>query len=386
MNNADTEYFKLIDLVLSNGKLKHNRTGIDTIGVFGAQARFNLQEGFPLLTTKKVFFRGVAHELLWFLSGSTNIKYLVDNDVHIWDDWAFSRYQKEKPKLGGLMIFDELLLTNQEKVLKQTKEKQSLFIQKIKNDPKFAAQWGELGEGTYGSMWRKFPFYTMDDEFKGGKGITGEGAESWVFGEVDQIKKLVDTLKTNPNSRRLIVSAWHPYLVEHCELPPCHCLFQFHTEELTIQERALLGINSKTFTPEELKLQTKATWVEDPLLIPFLDKMNVPKRRLNCHFNMRSSDIFLGLPLNIASYALLTHMVAQSVNMVAGELLYSVTDLHLYVNHIEQAKLQRVRKPFENLPTLKLNSNIKNLLDFKYEDITIENYQCHPSIKADVAV
>lgn len=363
MNNTDTEYFKLIDLVLSKGRVKHNRTGIDTIGVFGAQARFNLQEGFPLLTTKKVFFKGIAHELLWFLSGSTNIKYLVDNDVHIWDAWAYKRYVEGCEKFNT--PFHDL----------------KDFLNFIKRNEAFAKKWGELGEGTYGGMWRNFPYHLAE---AGGENPNWKGVD-FQF-KVDQIQNLVDKLKNNPDDRRMIVSAWHPYWVDHCALPPCHCLFQFHTEELTISERVLLGINSKTFTPEELKSQTKATWIEDPLLVPFLDKMNVPKRRLNCQLYQRSADLGLGVCFNWASYSLLTHMIAQCVNMIAGDFVWTAGDLHIYTNHIEALKIQKERKPFPNLPKLILNPNVKNLFDFKYEDIKIEGYESHPSIKMDVAV
>jgi len=222
MNNADTEYFKLIDLVLSKGKVKHNRTGIDTIGVFGAQARFNLQEGFPLLTTKKVFFKGIAHELLWFLSGSTNIKYLVDNDVHIWDEWAYKKYASKFPTSSGIIKWDG----NAHGMALSLPE----YLVRIKTDIKFANEHGELGDGTYGGMWRAFPFYNCQiDKLKDDNSVTVSGAEDWNFGTVDQIQKVIDKLKTNPDDRRLIVSAWHPYWVDHCALPPCHCLFQFHT-------------------------------------------------------------------------------------------------------------------------------------------------------------
>jgi len=262
MNKVDTEYFRIVNDILTNGKLKKNRTGVDTIGIFGVQAKYNVDlNAFPLLTTKKVHWPAIVHELLWFISGDTNIKYLVDNNVRIWNEWAFSRYQKVKPTLGGIMLADELLFTNQEKrvlasklepedvdvvdiIKKSIQEKQNKFIDRIKNDAEFAEKWGELGEGTYGGMWRNFPFYTTVNDNdastcpKGtASGTKGDYAESWFFGRIDQLQKVIDKLKTNPDDRRMIVSAWHPHWVDHCALPPCHCLFHFHTEELTQDER-----------------------------------------------------------------------------------------------------------------------------------------------------
>ena len=318
MNNVDSEYFRLLNLVLEKGRIKKNRTGIDTIGIFGAQARFNLQDGFPLLTTKKIFTKAVIHELLWFLRGETNIKYLQENGVTIWNEWA----DKD----------------------------------------------GELGQGTYGGMWRAFP---TGEHTPGGMG----NPEDPIV--VDQIQKVINKLKSNPDDRRLIVSAWHPYWVDHCALPPFHVLFQFHTEELTAQEQAAwLGARANTLREQTGKY------------IPQLIKegyLKLPTRRLNCQLYQRSCDLFLGVPFNIASYALLTEMVAQVSGMVAGEFIHTYGDLHIYTNHLTQVKEQLSRKPFDILPKLVLNK-VDNLFDFKYEDIKIEGYQCHSAIKAEVAV
>lgn len=319
----DLTYLDLVNRVLSEGTVKKNRTGIDTLGIFGAQARFNLSEGFPLLTTKKVFFKGIVHELLWFISGNTNIKYLVDNDVHIWDDWAYQRYLKTPE-----MDIDE----NDCKKLSQDD-----FIQKIKTSNGFAEFWGNLGTGTYGGMWRAFPFYNDYDTV-----APAEGREA--LDTVDQLKKVVEKLKTNPDDRRLIVSAWHPYWVDHCALPPCHVLFHFNTELL----------------PDG-------------------------RRKLNCLLYQRSCDLFLGVPFNIASYALLTHLVAHCVGMVPGDFVHTYGDLHLYVNHLEQAKLQATRDPFPS-PTISLNLLKRDLFSFTYQDIQLVGYQSHPPIKGDVAV
>ena len=357
MNKVDTEYFRIVNDILTNGKLKKNRTGVDTIGIFGAQAKYNVDlNAFPLLTTKKVHWPAIVHELLWFISGDTNIKYLVDNNVRIWNEWAYKRYVD---KCGA-----EVINTQDE------------FIQKIKNDAEFAKEWGELGEGTYGGMWRNFPFYTQDNEFVGSSTVKGVSAEYWTFGQVDQLQKVINKLKTNPDDRRMIVSAWHPYWVDQCALPPCHCLFHFHTEELTLEER--IDILQKQVGP--VNLPKFEMWI-----IQKLNEENIPHRRLNCLLYQRSNDFFLGVPFNITSYSLLTAMIAHVTNMVSGTFTHSHGDAHLYINHLDQIKLQMSREP-KALPSLWLNPDVKSLFDFKYDDIKLLNYDPHPTIKAEVAV
>ena len=357
MNKVDTEYFRIVNDILTNGKLKKNRTGVDTIGIFGAQAKYNVDlNAFPLLTTKKVHWPAIVHELLWFIKGDTNIKYLVDNNVRIWNEWAYKRYVD---KCGA-----EVINTQDE------------FIQKIKNDAEFAKKWGELGEGTYGGMWRNFPFYTQDNEFVGSSTVKGVSAEYWTFGQVDQLQKVINKLKTNPDDRRMIVSAWHPYWVDHCALPPCHCLFQFHTEELTQDERFDLYRESGG----------NKGWVSVPEMNEkVLNDANIPTRRLNCLLYQRSNDFFLGVPFNITSYSLLTAMIAHVTNMVSGTFTHSHGDAHLYINHLDQIKLQMSREP-KALPSLWLNPEVKSLFDFKYDDIKLLNYDPHPAIKAEVTV
>jgi thymidylate synthase len=324
-----------------------------------------------------------VHELLWFISGSTNIKYLVDNNVRIWNEWAFSRYQKVKPRLGGLMLVDELLLSNQEKrvlasklepddfdvvdsIKKSIQEKQNKFIDRIKNDVEFAKEWGELGEGTYGGMWRAFPYFA------------GEDTHGGYIGHVDQLQKVIDKLKTNPDDRRMIVSAWHPHWVDHCALPPCHCLFHFNTEELTFLERVNLFL-------EKYGSNTGITVMPpEPMELEF-DKIGIPRRRLNCLLYQRSQDTALGNPFNVASYSLLTAMISQVVNMVPGTFTHSTGDTHIYVNHIDGLKLQLTREP-KKLPKVWLNPEVKSLFDFKYDDIKLLDYEFHPTIKFDVAV
>lgn len=262
------QYLDLLQQVLDNGNIKEDRTGTGTKSVFGYQMRFNLQEGFPMVTTKKLHTRSIIHELLWFLQGNTNIKYLHDNKVSIWDEWA-----------------DEN---------------------------------GDLGP-IYGKQWR-----------------------SWAAQEgrtIDQISELIEQIKTDPNSRRLLVCAWNVGEIDKMALPPCHILFQFY----------------------------------------------VSNGKLSCQLYQRSADIFLGVPFNITSYALLTHMIAQVCNLEVGDFIHTLGDAHLYTNHFEQAQLQLSREPYP-LPQLKLNKDIKNIFDFKYEDIEILNYQSHSVIKAPIAV
>ncbi len=262
------QYNDLLRHVMQHGTSKEDRTGTGTLSVFGYQMRFNLQEGFPLVTTKKVHTKSIVHELLWFLKGETNIKYLKDNGVSIWDEWA-----DENGNLGPV----------------------------------------------YGYQWRSWP------------SANGE--------HIDQISQCIDQIKNNPDSRRLLVNAWNVSEISKMKLPPCHILFQFY----------------------------------------------VADGKLSCQLYQRSADLFLGVPFNIASYALLTHMVAQVCDLEVGDFIHTLGDAHIYSNHFEQVNLQLTRSPLP-LPTLKLNPEVKNIFDFTYEDIAFENYQSHPAIKAIVAV
>jgi thymidylate synthase len=262
------QYHELMEHVLADGAEKHDRTGTGTLSVFGHQMRFNLSEGFPLITTKKLHVKSIVYELLWFLHGDTNIKYLNDHGVRIWDEWADAN--------------------------------------------------GELGP-VYGQQWRSWP--------------AADGKT------IDQIANVVESIKRNPDSRRLIVSAWNPAQVDRMALPPCHCLFQFY----------------------------------------------VAKGKLSCQLYQRSADIFLGVPFNIGSYALLTLMVAQVCGLKPGDFVHTFGDAHLYSNHIEQARLQLSRAP-RALPSMTLNPAVKDLFAFTYDDFTLSNYEPHPHIKAEVAV
>lgn len=262
------QYLDLVQNILDHGVKKGDRTGTGTLSMFGYQMRFNLQDGFPSLTTKKLHFKSIIYELIWFLNGDTNIKYLNDHGVRIWDEWA-----------------DEH---------------------------------GELGP-VYGAQWRSWN--------------TGDGRS------VDQISQVIEQIKTNPNSRRLIVSAWNVAEIENMALPPCHTLFQFY----------------------------------------------VANGRLSCQLYQRSADVFLGVPFNIASYALLTMMIAQVCDLEAGDFVHTLGDAHLYLNHLEQARLQLTRQPYP-LPQMRINPAVKSIFDLEYEDFELLNYQAHPSIKAEISV
>lgn len=291
------QYLDFLKHILDKGIKKNDRTGTGTVSTFGYQMRFNLNEGFPLLTTKKVHLKSIIHELLWFIKGDTNIKYLVDNDVRIWNEWPYDKYKKS------------------EDYQNETMEE---FILKIKENAEFAKKYGNLGP-VYGHEWRHFdgPSETFKDQL------------GWVINEI----------KVNPDSRRLIVSSWNPTLIEQMALPPCHTLFQFYVSD----------------------------------------------NKLSCQLYQRSADAFLGVPFNIASYALLTMMVAQICDLELGEFVHTIGDAHIYSNHFEQVNKQLAREP-RSLPKMIINKNVKNIEDFKFEDFELVDYNPYKGIKAEVAV
>lgn len=291
------QYLDLLQLILDKGVWKDDRTGTGTYSLFGHQMRFNLAEGFPLVTTKKVHTKSIIYELLWFLKGDSNIQYLDQNGVRIWDDWPYEKYKKSA-EFGGEDI-------------KQ-------FGQRIAANNDFAKKWGELGP-VYGYQWRSWP---------------GRDGSS-----VDQIAQLIDQIKKNPHSRRLIVSAWNVPYINSMALPPCHTMFQFYVSE----------------------------------------------GKLSCQLYQRSADVFLGVPFNIASYALLTMMVAQVTGLGLGDFVHTFGDVHLYSNHVEQAKLQLSREP-RPLPKMIINPEVKDIFSFQYSDFTLVDYNPHPHIAAEVAV
>jgi thymidylate synthase len=367
MNNLDKQYQALLQDILDNGVEKKDRTGTGTISVFGRQIRHKMSEGFPLLTTKKMPFKTITTELLWFLRGDTNIKYLVDNNCHIWDGDAYKRYEQWD---GSGCLYPETL----------TKEE---FINKIKTDDEFAKTWGELGP-IYGAQWRSW------DTTPYGWDIKKYGKGEW-FSEgykIDQIANLINDLKTNPDSRRMMVNAWNPLDLDKQVLPPCHYGFQVYTRELSLEERTEYkkkrdGI-ARTFAPYSHQM---------------LDNSNIPKRAISLMWNQRSVDTFLGLPFNIASYGLLLHIISNEVNMIPDELIGNLGDVHLYSNHIEQAKEQIGRTPYE-LPKLsyldeyhylhdtELVGEISfegKIEDFRPDMFKLVDYQSHPAIKAPLS-
>lgn len=318
MSNSEQSYLQLIKYVLDNGTKKEDRTGTGTISTFGYQMRFDLNEGFPLLTTKRVPFRLIASELIWFIQGDTNIRYLLQHNNNIWNEWAFKRWV-ESPAYTGPDMTNFGLRSQTDAAFQSAYEEQmELFKQRILTDEPFAAEYGELGD-VYGKQWRQWK--------------TSQGES------IDQLKDVIDTIKRNPDSRRLIVSAWNPEDVPGMALPPCHTMFQFY----------------------------------------------VTNGKLSCQLYQRSADIFLGIPFNIASYALLTHMVAHECGLEVGEFIHTLGDAHIYTNHLDQIKIQLSREP-KTLPQLKLNPDKRSIFDFDVADLAIEHYEPHPTIKAPVAV
>ena len=286
------QYLSLLEEIMQNGSKKEDRTGTGTISLFGTQRRYSLENGFPLLTTKKVHWKSVVHELLWFIDGDTNIKYLVDNGVRIWNEWPFEKFKKSSEYNGETM---------------------AEFVEKVKADDSFAQKFGDLGP-VYGKQWRDF------------------------FG-VDQLKNIIDQIKNNPDSRRIIINAWNPAQLDKMALPPCHAFVQFYVND----------------------------------------------GKLSCQLYQRSADVFLGVPFNIASYSLLTYMIAHVTGLKPGEFIHTTGDTHIYSNHFEQVKEQLSRQP-KALPKIKLNENVKSIFDFKFEDIELLDYDPHPLIKGAVAV
>jgi thymidylate synthase len=331
MNKLDDDYKGILAGCLHNGVEKKDRTGTGTLSVFGRQIRHKMKDGFPLLTTKKMAIKTLMTELKWFLKGDTNIKYLVDNNCRIWDGDAYKNFwRKNYTKYHGNKLTPEE------------------FIEKIKSNEEFAKKWGELGP-IYGKQWRKW-------------------SGNYPYG-FDQIYKLLEELKTNPDSRRLMVSAWNVEELNQMVLPPCHYGFQVYTRELNLDER-IEWLNNNS-------LSKSSDWLEG-----HLDQMDVPKRAISLSWNQRSVDTFLGLPFNIASYAMLLTLIAHEVNMVPDELIGNLGDTHLYKNHIDQAQEQISRKPFDHLPKVKVwNVDILNG-EFDYK---ILHYHSHPTIKAPLS-
>ena len=317
---SEQTYLDFLQHILDNGVKKEDRTGTGTISVFGYQMRFDLAEGFPLFTTKRTPFRLIASELLWFINGDTNIRYLLQNNNHIWDEWAFKKWVEsdeytgpDMTNFGHRCLVDEAFNAQYQKELND-------FCERVLTDDDFAHKYGDLGN-VYGKQWRRWT------DSKGN--------------EIDQLADVIEQIKNNPDSRRLIVNAWNPEDVVSTKaaLPPCHVMFQFY----------------------------------------------VANGKLSCHLLQRSADSFLGSNFNIPSYSLLTHLVAKECGLEVGEFVYSISDAHIYSNHIEQVKEQLSRTP-RDLPMLKINPEKTSIFAIEMEDLTIEGYDPHPSIKAPVAV
>jgi len=386
MNNIDRQYKELLDHILHFGVDKSDRTGTGTKSIFGWQIRHNMKEGFPLLTTKKMAWKTMVTELLWFLRGDTNIKFLLDYDCHIWDGDAYKNYVN---KTNEDIFKSDITLPPSYYPMYKDK-----FINKLKTDDEFAKQWGELGP-IYGKQWRD---WNGKDEVK----LTNEKDENGYLkfeknhiNGIDQIENLISELKTNPDSRRLMVNAWNVGDLEKMILPPCHYGFQVYTRELDIEYRAML---SGEFNENTLRVDQFIEMHGMRLLEQKLDEYNIPKRAISLMWNQRSVDTLLGLPFNIASYGLLLEIIAKEVNMVPEELIGNLGDVHLYSNHIEQAKEQITRTPYE-LPTIKISErnwymheSVKEhlgektfnekIMSYRPDCFELIGYQSHPKIKA----
>jgi thymidylate synthase len=381
-NSLDSQYQQLLQDIIDFGVDKQDRTGTGTKSIFGYTIHHNMSWGFPLLTTKKVPFKTMATELMWFLMGDTNIKYLVDNNCHIWDGDCYKAYIKRYNK--GEYVGKTKLLENSKKNRTLTEPfTQEEFINKIKTDDEFAKTWGELGR-IYGKQWRDWLNFKWEAIDKVDPSHPNLPMIKWNIESIDQITNLINELKTNPDSRRLMVNAWNVAELEDMVLPPCHYGFQVYTRELSYNEREQLALQNP--------IVKELCEVNGPMTPTGWDTHNIPTRAISLMWNQRSVDTFLGLPFNIASYGLLLEIIAREVNMMPYHLIGHLGDTHLYSNHIEQAKEQISRESKDLLPTLKMSSghNFRAALKGKVDEIDLNDfillgYDPHPTIKAPLS-
>ena len=383
MNNTlDDKYLGLLDDIMSRGKVKKDRTGVGTVSLFSHEMRVDLSEGLSLLTTKYVHHPAVIHELLWFLMGGTDIKYLVDNNVRIWNEWPFKRYcNTPLEKLSDTDCIGDASRVRRHFTMEE-------YIQAIRNDGDFAKRHGQVGK-VYGSQWINWTWPVKNAVFEGDTGALSFG--TWRIDGYNQIAKLVETLKTNPDSRRMIVTAWNPPEMDDSALPCCHYGFQCYTSELELDVRnklacEKLGIDRTALHNRFVEWIGQMDYMASREHI-FYDELGIPKRSLSLKWIQRSTDVFLGLPFDIASYSILTHMLCKQLNFLPNELIVSSADTHIYLNHFDQVKEQLSRRssPY-SLPTLILKDGVDDVQNYRFDDVQVVGYICHPAIKAPIAV
>lgn len=370
-NNLDQAYQAIMSDIINDGKNKEDRTGTGTVSLFGKEIRHDMSSGYPLLTTKKMAFKTMVTELLWFLKGDTNIKYLVDNNCNIWNGDAYKKYCQVASSLEEPDYDIHIEDLNENKVRLLTQDE---FVNRIKTSTEFAKKWGELGP-VYGAQWRRWKTFRSDN-----KDAIKSSTDSVEY--IDQLKNLIKDLKNNPDSRRLMVSAWNPGEMHRMVLPPCHYGFQVYTYEMSEGERMLEWCNSLN----------KDISYADNITMERLDDFNFPKRKISLIWNQRSADYFLGVPFNIASYGLLLQIIGKMVNMIPDELIGRFGDTHLYKNHLEQAEEQLTRKSYP-LPSVFIGKDAefwrqdvdKIFEGLSREDFHLLNYESNGAIKAPLS-
>jgi thymidylate synthase len=382
----DKQYKDLLNLIINTGTDKMDRTGFGTRSIFGHQMRFKMSEGFPLLTLRKIHIKSIIHELLWFLGayddkykkfGNTNIKYLLDNGVTFWTEWPYQEYRRKIIKKYQENDLKDKFTIKEFKLL-NIKD----YEKKIIKDEDFALSYGDLGP-VYGKQWLDFGGYNQEIEQKteykhtrgGTKLVEHIGWQNVHFPGFNQIDAAIDELENNPDSRRIIVSAWNPNDLDSMLLPPCHMMFQFYTKEIPHEVRLSLLSEKMDFS-----MKRNAEWHKI-----LMEDNNIPERYLSMQMYQRSCDLGLGFPYNVTEYSLLLHMISQVVNMIPDEFIWTGGDVHLYKNQLDAAK-EMINRESQTAPILELNMDIKNIYDFRYNDIKITNYNPHPNIKMDVAV